>query len=67
MEAEDADILILTETKVRRCRVLRTLMVVWADTGTQVNSEPVDAALGDRYPYQYWSISDKKTYCTCCR
>ncbi|KAF7363609.1 DNA-(apurinic or apyrimidinic site) lyase [Mycena sanguinolenta] len=42
VEAEDPDILVLTETKV--------------------NNEPVDLALKARYPYWYWSISDKKTY-----
>ncbi|KAF5380999.1 hypothetical protein D9615_004074 [Tricholomella constricta] len=42
VEAEDADILVLTETKV--------------------NDEPVDPVIKDRYPYRYWSISDKKTY-----
>jgi len=42
VEAEDPDILILTETKV--------------------NDEPVDPALTSRFPYRYWSISEKKTY-----
>ncbi|KAA1469446.1 hypothetical protein DENSPDRAFT_796065 [Dentipellis sp. KUC8613] len=42
VEAEDPDILILTETKV--------------------NNEPVDPALTERFPYRYWSISEKKTY-----
>ncbi|KAG2020036.1 DNA-(apurinic or apyrimidinic site) lyase, variant 3 [Coprinopsis cinerea AmutBmut pab1-1] len=42
VEAEDADILVLTETKV--------------------NDIPADPALKSRYPHQYWSISDKKTY-----
>ncbi|KAN0116643.1 Endonuclease/exonuclease/phosphatase [Russula decolorans] len=42
VEAEDPDILILTETKV--------------------NNEPVDPALTSRFPYRYWSISEKKTY-----
>ncbi|TFK30087.1 DNA-lyase [Coprinopsis marcescibilis] len=42
IEAEDADILVLTETKV--------------------NEVPADLALKARYPHQYWSISDKKTY-----
>ncbi|KAI0247961.1 Endonuclease/exonuclease/phosphatase [Lactifluus subvellereus] len=42
VEAEDPDILILTETKV--------------------NDEPVDPALTTRFPYKYWSISEKKTY-----
>ncbi|KAI9511125.1 Endonuclease/exonuclease/phosphatase [Russula earlei] len=43
VEAEDPDILILTETKV--------------------NDEPADPALTSRFPYRYWSISEKKTYC----
>ncbi|KAH9963110.1 Endonuclease/exonuclease/phosphatase [Russula compacta] len=42
VEAEDPDILILTETKV--------------------NDEPADPALTSRFPYRYWSISEKKTY-----
>ncbi|GLB34830.1 putative DNA-(apurinic or apyrimidinic site) lyase [Lyophyllum shimeji] len=42
VEAEDADILVLTETKV--------------------NNEPVDPTITSRYPYRYWSISEKKTY-----
>ncbi|KAI9459411.1 Endonuclease/exonuclease/phosphatase [Lactarius psammicola] len=42
VEAEDPDILILTETKV--------------------NEEPADPALTSRFPYRYWSISQKKTY-----
>ncbi|KAI0780956.1 Endonuclease/exonuclease/phosphatase, partial [Trametes elegans] len=42
VEAEDPDVLVLTETKV--------------------NNEPVDPALTSRFPYRYWSISDKKTY-----
>ncbi|KAH8995345.1 Endonuclease/exonuclease/phosphatase [Lactarius akahatsu] len=42
VEAEDPDILILTETKV--------------------NNEPADPALTSRFPYRYWSISEKKTY-----
>ncbi|KAI0306311.1 Endonuclease/exonuclease/phosphatase [Multifurca ochricompacta] len=42
VEAEDPDILILTETKV--------------------NDEPADLALASRFPYRYWSISEKKTY-----
>ncbi|KDQ60961.1 hypothetical protein JAAARDRAFT_31958 [Jaapia argillacea MUCL 33604] len=42
VEAEDPDILILTETKV--------------------NNEPVDPSLIKRFPYRYWSISEKKTY-----
>ncbi|KAI0336535.1 hypothetical protein GY45DRAFT_1238178 [Cubamyces sp. BRFM 1775] len=42
VEAEDPDVLILTETKV--------------------NNDPVDPALTQRFPYRYWSISDKKTY-----
>lgn len=42
VEAEDADVLVLTETKV--------------------NNEPVDPALTSRFPYRYWSISEKKTY-----
>ncbi|KAH9980983.1 Endonuclease/exonuclease/phosphatase [Lactifluus volemus] len=42
VEAEDPDILILTETKV--------------------NDEPVDPQLANRFPYRYWSISEKKTY-----
>ncbi|KAF8798158.1 hypothetical protein BYT27DRAFT_7178736 [Phlegmacium glaucopus] len=42
VEAEDPDILVLTETKV--------------------NDVPVDPALKQRYPHQYWSISEKKTY-----
>jgi hypothetical protein len=29
----------------------------------QVNVTPVDLALNARFPYSYWSISDKKTYC----
>lgn len=45
VEAEDPDVLVLTETKV--------------------NNEPVDPALTKRFPYRYWSISDKKTYCKC--
>ncbi|KAF8274374.1 Endonuclease/exonuclease/phosphatase [Lactarius quietus] len=43
VEAEDPDILILTETKV--------------------NDEPADPALTSRFPYRYWSISEKKGYC----
>lgn len=43
VEAEDPDILVLTETKV--------------------NNEPVDPDLTARFPYRYWSISEKKTYC----
>ncbi|EIN07274.1 hypothetical protein PUNSTDRAFT_121434 [Punctularia strigosozonata HHB-11173 SS5] len=42
VEAEDPDILVLTETKI--------------------NDEPVDPTLTKRYPYRYWSISEKKTY-----
>ncbi|KAG6851259.1 hypothetical protein H0H93_011695 [Arthromyces matolae] len=42
VEAEDADVLVLTETKV--------------------NNEPIDPSLISRYPYRYWSISDKKGY-----
>lgn len=45
VEAEDADILILTETKV--------------------NNDPLDPVLSKQYPHRYWSISAKKTYCTC--
>ena len=29
----------------------------------QVNNEPVDPALTQRYPYRHWAISEKKTYC----
>ncbi|TFY76623.1 hypothetical protein EWM64_g7391 [Hericium alpestre] len=43
VEAEDPDVLILTETK-------------------EVNDEPVDPSLSDRFPYRYWSISERKTY-----
>ncbi|PFH54216.1 hypothetical protein AMATHDRAFT_53084 [Amanita thiersii Skay4041] len=42
VEAEDPDILVLTETKV--------------------NDSPVDPALKQRFPYTYWSCSNKKSY-----
>ena len=29
----------------------------------QVNNEPVDPSLTERFPHRYWSISEKKTYC----
>ncbi|KAI0797962.1 Endonuclease/exonuclease/phosphatase [Abortiporus biennis] len=42
VEAEDADVIVLTETKV--------------------NDPPMEPVLTSRYPYRYWSISDKKAY-----
>ena len=60
MEAEDPDILILTETKVS----INYITSVLRDSPwRQVNNEPVDPALTSRFPYRYWSISEKKTYC----
>jgi AP endonuclease 1 len=60
VEAEDPDILILNETKVR------TDDIAFArcdSQGRQVNDEPADPSLANRFPYRYWSISEKKTYC----
>ncbi|CDO68300.1 hypothetical protein BN946_scf184799.g27 [Trametes cinnabarina] len=33
-----------------------------AAASKKVNNDPVDPALTSRFPYRYWSISDKKTY-----
>lgn len=60
MEAEDPDILILTETKASANPIAPAQHdLPWR----QVNDEPVDPALTSRFPYRYWSISEKKTYC----
>ncbi|KAG8748311.1 hypothetical protein FRC10_007702 [Ceratobasidium sp. 414] len=47
VEAEDADILVLTETKVRE------------NLG---NYRPADPLLRKKYPHQYWSMATKKGY-----
>jgi AP endonuclease-1 len=60
VEAEDPDILILTETKVSADCILFTRR---GSQRLQVNNEPADPALTSRFPYRYWSISEKKTYC----
>ena len=57
VEAEDPDILILIETKVSITSVRR------GSRRRQVNDEPIDPALSSRFPYRYWTISEKKTYC----
>ena len=62
VEAEDPDILILTETKVRIDNIIIT-SARRDSLRSQVNDEPVDPALSNRFPYRYWSISEKKTYC----
>ena len=61
VEAEEPDILVLTETKVRAItRFWRVNL-----TRCQVNNVPVDPVLTERFPYAHWTISDKKTYGTC--
>ena len=58
VEAEDPDILVLTETKAHGVvfGLVRIFDVL------QVNNEPVDPVISARYPYRTWAISDKKTY-----
>jgi hypothetical protein len=60
MEAEDPDILILTETKVSINHITPFRR---GSRRRQVNDEPVDPTLTSRFPYRYWLISEKKTYC----
>lgn len=59
VEAEDADILLLTETKV----VIRASAVspMLADN-RQVNDPPANPSLKQQYPFAYWSMSNKKSY-----
>ena len=59
VEAEDPDILVLTETKASGVSLLGSFRVLDAP---QVNNEPVDPAISARFPYRTWAISDKKTY-----
>lgn len=59
VEAEDPDILVLTETKVS---ILKSVWFPLAQ-GFKVNKEPVDLALKNRFPHCYWSIAEKKGYC----
>jgi hypothetical protein len=61
VEAEDPDILVLTETKV--CCAMSCCSIIVTPYLVQVNNVPVDLALNARFPYSYWSISNKKTYC----
>lgn len=58
VEAEDPDVLVLTETKVHiiYCGWLCPYMY-------QLNNVPVDPSLANRFPHSYWAISEKKTYC----
>lgn len=59
VEAEDPDILVLTETKVKTSFWELLFHVLDA---SQVNNEPVDPAITARFPYCTWAISGKKTY-----
>ena len=64
VEAEDADVLVLTETKVRSDWETFCCLDTGNDMLGQVNNEPVDPELTKRYPHRYWSIASKKGYCT---
>lgn len=62
VEAEDPDVLVLTETKASTVLCETFFRHVQVPDMLQVNNDPVDPVISARFPYRTWAISGRKTY-----